>query len=1057
MKVSQTQHAQVEIPINQYIIVRKDLNTIGIEIAGTKTIEIGSEGKSNGALEESFLELVSDFRCWIHDDYDPRALSSELRLSILYYLENTKSPFFRKLVKKEVEYSFSNNKLKNIKYLKNNRLMDYLSVQERFAVFKEYEILINEVIMELLIQSEEDLAVYLIKYFGCQSSSLTYLDCHIFLLLQECFETSIYSQWNKFIGIFLEHFSKLSLYLAHTIKKFVVDKMFPLLLESYYKIIGGSWLQPEKGFIFFFELVYLAMLYTGDLRKITVSKEKKEQLRKQYILVQEEDNKETNIENPYVIDYTLMLNSLFYTGPFPDFGVKMSSWAKEVYFPDRRGLIVELPTLTFREDEPLVFLDLSKFTLSARGKEVILKIAGSSEDFKKEFWGDLMEFNRILHSLSSRQDQLYHLFSLFCVLIPKLFRCVIIDYREYDSSSNSFKINPRILEQIDMLNEDKCSELLNKTLFAGEDFRVVKCHKQQDDFLFVFLRKINKDQWRSSVYKINELLTLRLEDENTNIYVNGKLFSQCKYLLLTFASDEAQKYDEIGSIDELSDYLDNSLEGTESGKYEISPSTEFWGHCSNLQAWVEHNYDTRLLHSNIAFPLLKELADQGDQEALKVFKDEIAIRFEEGYEPTLTILLEGGYLNYLSEQEKKCVYETNLRKLQRIIQEWFRKDSTRPLVFIMIQQFSYPLGLCKLLPDDPSLLHDLDLRELDDLLYFKHTCGQYKKFGPFAKKWESFILTKIFSEFSILFKDISLSYNPQLETLYEFTLSSLRCFFPHKMVLMKISALINKIKTFYKIDESSRYRLKIQDTSDFFSYAVYDHNEMCYFDSSILFQASNYHINDFVDLSYYLFEDYRTLITSIAYDEYAEFLEDDENFGFIRCHDCRSANLDKKFKSLLVEFSSVCRSFKVDISLVSRVAKKIHSHLISCKKETPKNIIFSLFCALDVFMRGMYNWRYLEVEDFDTMLREYYVVKKKYVKYTINKTGFKYFDLYDTSPIKSKLRALSEQVDLTSKKSKKNFFNELSTIFFPEGDEKIVGISSSRGRIRLNTRILRKP
>ena len=50
----------------------------------------------------------------------------------------------------------------------------------------------------------------------------------------------------------------------------------------------------------------------------------------------------------------------------------------------------------------------------------------------------------------------------------------------------------------------------------------------------------------------------------------------------------------------------------------------------NLQVWAEMNYDTRILHRNLAFPLLKKLAQVGDPIAKKALKDEIAKRFLSG-------------------------------------------------------------------------------------------------------------------------------------------------------------------------------------------------------------------------------------------------------------------------------------------------------------------------------------------------------------------------------------------------------------------------------------------
>ena len=127
-----------------------------------------------------------------------------------------------------------------------------------------------------------------------------------------------------------------------------------------------------------------------------------------------------------------------------------------------------------------------------------------------------------------------------------------------------------------------------------------------------------------SEFVINAFLSLRLEGGKTNIYINGELFNQCKFLLMQIPLNKAHDYDEINSIDETAEILGNNLEHY---KVDINPETEFWGHCSNLQSWVEQDYDTRLLHRTIAFPLLKGLTEVGDQLAKRVFKKEIVNRF----------------------------------------------------------------------------------------------------------------------------------------------------------------------------------------------------------------------------------------------------------------------------------------------------------------------------------------------------------------------------------------------------------------------------------------------
>jgi len=142
--------------------------------------------------------------------------------------------------------------------------------------------------------------------------------------------------------------------------------------------------------------------------------------------------------------------------------------------------------------------------------------------------------------------------------------------------------------------------------------------------------------------------------------VRGRLFNQCKYLLLDIPTSRVREYDNIGSIDEAADQLDRSLEGNHNSySYfrRITPETEFWGHCSNMQAWAENGYDTRLLHRNLAFPLLKTLVDAGDPQAKRVFKEQIALRIVSGYPSVVEFLSQQGYLKYLTKNELQTVSE----------------------------------------------------------------------------------------------------------------------------------------------------------------------------------------------------------------------------------------------------------------------------------------------------------------------------------------------------------------------------------------------------------------
>lgn len=150
-------------------------------------------------------------------------------------------------------------------------------------------------------------------------------------------------------------------------------------------------------------------------------------------------------------------------------------------------------------------------------------------------------------------------------------------------------------------------------------------------------------------FKINEYLNLKLEGGLTKIYIAGDYFNHCKYLLINIPHDEIEEWDRFDSIDEVAETLDHSMEGAI--EYNIPPETEFWAHCSNIQTWVENGYDTRLLHKNLAFEMLYELTKAGDRQARRVFKEEVAERFQSGHMPVMIYLLNMGYFLYFTREE----------------------------------------------------------------------------------------------------------------------------------------------------------------------------------------------------------------------------------------------------------------------------------------------------------------------------------------------------------------------------------------------------------------------
>ncbi|MFX0176870.1 MAG: DNRLRE domain-containing protein [Candidatus Hodarchaeota archaeon] len=159
--------------------------------------------------------------------------------------------------------------------------------------------------------------------------------------------------------------------------------------------------------------------------------------------------------------------------------------------------------------------------------------------------------------------------------------------------------------------------------------------------------------------KINDYITLRFENYRTIIYVAGRRIIQCVHLILNIPKDEVPMYDDIDSIDEAADLshkYGHHLGGFWQG-YGITPEQEFWGHCSNIQAWVENDYDTRILMSNLSFPLLRELTRAGDPVAKRVYKEEIARRLESGYPSVVQYLLTQGYIEVFTPSEFESILE----------------------------------------------------------------------------------------------------------------------------------------------------------------------------------------------------------------------------------------------------------------------------------------------------------------------------------------------------------------------------------------------------------------
>ncbi|MFX0019532.1 MAG: hypothetical protein ACFFBT_01485 [Promethearchaeota archaeon] len=163
-------------------------------------------------------------------------------------------------------------------------------------------------------------------------------------------------------------------------------------------------------------------------------------------------------------------------------------------------------------------------------------------------------------------------------------------------------------------------------------------------------------------FRINEYLSLKLIKGQTVIYVDEKPFHQCKYLLLNLTYKDFSKFDQIDSIDEAFEIYNKMDKNHEREHDLIDPVSEFIGHCSNLQAWYEHDYDLRILHSSLSIPLLKKLAFLGDKKAIIRLKESIATRLASKNHNTIIFYLNEQYLNLFSSEELEVIFEDWLER-----------------------------------------------------------------------------------------------------------------------------------------------------------------------------------------------------------------------------------------------------------------------------------------------------------------------------------------------------------------------------------------------------------
>lgn len=139
--------------------------------------------------------------------------------------------------------------------------------------------------------------------------------------------------------------------------------------------------------------------------------------------------------------------------------------------------------------------------------------------------------------------------------------------------------------------------------------------------------------------KDNIILTVRLINGESRIFVKEEEILTCRFVPLSIPDNELPKLEHIESINDVIDHFDHSLEGDYENedilsKWNLTSSElaelDFFVNCSNLEAWVENDFDTRLLDYRLSFPLLEKIGKQGNLRAQMRFKEKIYHRFTSG-------------------------------------------------------------------------------------------------------------------------------------------------------------------------------------------------------------------------------------------------------------------------------------------------------------------------------------------------------------------------------------------------------------------------------------------
>jgi hypothetical protein len=185
-------------------------------------------------------------------------------------------------------------------------------------------------------------------------------------------------------------------------------------------------------------------------------------------------------------------------------------------------------------------------------------------------------------------------------------------------------------------------------------------------------------------------LFLNIHQERYKVYNQFEIIDE--------AVEENQSYVDIYSIN---DFYDNHPRGRE--KFNITAEQEFWAHCSNIQLWVEHDYDMSLIHSSLGYKLLKSLSNHNIQPVKKRYKNEIVKRFQIGHIESSFFLLAENFHKRFSKEEREQFFLRNNPKLKENIINYLQNYDPELSIKITKRPAIELLGKLKSLRDNDAI------------------------------------------------------------------------------------------------------------------------------------------------------------------------------------------------------------------------------------------------------------------------------------------------------------------------------------------------------------------